>query len=626
MIGGDGVLCVLSVWFAYYLRLGEWRFFTEDVAKLAAGALLFWFPAAVLVGAYRQVFRYAGSGTFFALTKAVASMLVPMLLVFLVWQVPGVPRTLSVLQPIVFFLFLAGSRVFVHYAVLQVRIGSFSGKIRRILIYGAGNAGRNLANAIRHESGLELLGFIDDDPRKHGRRLDNHPIFHSAELEAIVRDQRVTDVYLAMPSLTRAARAAIVKELANQPVATKILPPMRAIIDGEVSVSDLRRIEITDLLGRAPVAPHPELLTRNITGKVVMVTGAGGSIGSELCIQIARLRPEKVVLVELSEFALYTIEGEVSRVRHEEGGGFEILPELCNVADLPSIQRVMHRHSPDTVFHAAAYKHVPLVEANVIGGTRNNVIGTWNLVRCAREAGVGNFILISTDKAVRPTNVMGATKRICEQILQAHAAEPEASGHTIFAMVRFGNVLGSSGSVVPLFTRQIREGGPITLTDRRVTRYFMTIPEAAELVIQAGAMARGGEVYVLDMGSSVRIADLARTMVKLSGLEVRDASNPNGDIEIVEVGLRAGEKLFEELLIGENPQATHHERIMQARERFIPLGELQEALEQLSVSLDRGNAQAVRQLIARLVPEYAPSVAEPGETDGIPLVRRMVNG
>ncbi len=626
MIGGDGVLCILSVWFAYYLRLGDWRFFTEDVVKLTSGALLFWFPAAALVGVYREVFRYAGSGTLVTLAKAVGLMLAPMIVVFLVWLVPGVPRTLSVLQPLVFILLLAGSRMFVRFAALELRSGPTDGKVRRILISGAGNAGRNLASAIRHERGLELVGCMDDDPRKHGRRLDRHPIYSSDALGRLVADRRVTDVYLAMPGLSRAARAGIVKELANYAVAAKILPPMRAIIEDHVSISDLRRIEISDLLGRTPVEPDRELLARNIAGQVVMVTGAGGSIGSELCVQIARLGPVKLVLVELSEFALYSIEGEVSRIRREIGGKFEIVAELCNVADLASIRRVMHRHSPQTVFHAAAYIHVPLVEANVVGGTRNNVMGTWNMVRTARECGARNFILISTDKAVRPTNVMGATKRICEQILQAHAAEREACGQTVFAMVRFGNVLGSSGSVVPLFTRQISDGGPITLTDRRITRYFMTIPEAAELVIQAGAMARGGEVYLLDMGSPVRIADLAKTMVHLSGLEVRDATNPDGDIEIVEVGLRPGEKLYEELLIGENPRGTSHQRIMQAQENFMPLDKLQAALEQLSAFLDCGNVWATRQMIARLVPEYAPPVAEISEAEGIPLAIRMVHG
>jgi FlaA1/EpsC-like NDP-sugar epimerase len=605
---GDAALCVVAVWLAYYLRLGEWRLFTDDVAKLTIGAELFWFAGASLNGVYREVFRYAGIGTMIALGRATLTMLIPMIGVFLVLLVPGVPRTLSVLQPLVFFLLVAFSRLLVRYVVMDLRPSvSFEGHRRRILIYGAGDAGQRLAASIRHQPGLELVGFVDDDFRKVGHRLDQVRISPASELPEVIERKRATDVYIAMPRLSRTARSRVIDGLAKHPVQVMTLPDMREIIEGDVTVDDLRAIDIADLLGRAAVAPDAALLASTITGKVVMVTGAGGSIGSELCNQIARLGPARLVLVEISEFALYTVDAAIRRLMAEQVAPFPVIAELCDVADHAAISRLMARQRPHTVFHAAAYKHVPLVEANVIAGARNNVMGTYNTALAARANGVRRFILISTDKAVRPTNVMGATKRICEQILQAYAAEPAARDTTTFAMVRFGNVLGSSGSVVPLFKRQIRAGGPITLTDARITRYFMSIPEAAELVIQAGAMAAGGEVYVLDMGTSIRILDLARTMIQLSGLRVRDTDNPDGDIAIVEVGLRPGEKLYEELLIGDNPETTSHPRIMRARERFLPLAELQTALAEFSHLLDNGDDAGVRAMIARLVPEYAPS-------------------
>ncbi len=613
--GIDAVLCIVAVWFAYFLRLGEWRFFTEDVAKLAAGALIFWFVGAILSGVYREMFRYSGAGTLIRLARATAIMLVPMIAIFLIFLVPGVPRTLSVLQPLVLFLFIAFSRSAMRYLIMDLGAAQeYRGEPRRILIYGAGAAGVRLANAMRHEPGLQIEAYVDDDDRKHGQRLDRLQIFHSSRLPRLIQDRAISDIYLALPMLSRAAKKQIMESLSQHPVQVMAPPNMRDIVEGGVSVSEFREVDIADLLGRSPIAPDPLLMAGTITGKTVIVTGAGGSIGSELCAQIARLAPKKLVLVELSEFALYSID-HVMRAQVQAqikagaegaaGEAFEIVPELCNVSDRASITRIIERHRPDTIFHAAAYKHVPLVEANVIGGARNNVFGTLNTVMAAVRCNVSNFILISTDKAVRPTNIMGATKRICEQILQAYASRPEKAQKTIFTMVRFGNVLGSSGSVVPLFKRQIQEGGPLTITDRRINRYFMTIPEAAELVIQAGAMAEGGEVYVLDMGEPVKIIDLARTMIRLSGLKEIDDASPDGDIEIVEVGLRPGEKLYEELLIGDNPSATPHKRIMQAREKHMPFDELTDVLSHLLEALDAGRAEDARAIIAQMVPEYA---------------------
>ncbi len=610
--GIDAGLCVMAVWTAYFLRLGEWRFFTPDVANLALGAFVFWFASALIIGVYREMFRFSGSGTMLRIGRAVAIMAVPMAILFLGLTVPGVPRTLAVLQPIVFFLLLAFSRSAMRYLIMDLGAPqSYAGEPRRILIYGAGAEGMSLANSIRHEPGLQVAAFVDDDELKHGQRLDRLKVYKSSLLPKLIRDHRISDIYLALPRLSRSAKAKIMESLGEHPVQVMALPKVRDIIDGGVSINEFREIDIGQLLGRSPIAPDPQLMAGTITGKTVMVTGAGGSIGSELCAQIARLSPAKLILVEVSEFALYSVDYALrAEVKNAAGSSnFEITPELCNVADRASVTRVIHRHRPDTIFHAAAYKHVPLVEANVIGGARNNIFGTLNTVMAALSSGVSNFILVSTDKAVRPTNIMGATKRICEQILQAYASRPDKSLGTIFTMVRFGNVLGSSGSVVPLFKRQIQDGGPLTITDHRINRYFMTIPEAAELVIQAGAMADGGEVYVLDMGDPVKIIDLARSMIRLSGLREIDRVSPDGDIEIVEVGLRPGEKLYEELLIGNNPEKTPHARIMQAHETHMPLEELMDAASHLLEAIDAGRSDEVRSIIADMVPEYAPAEA-----------------
>ena len=451
---------------------------------------------------------------------------------------------------------------------------------------------------------MDLVGFVDDDARLDGQRLDGVRVFGSFRLRQVLQDTAADEVLLAIPSASRARRREIIEELQGEDVYVRSLPSLTNVIDGSITVSDLREIQIEELLGREAVAANELLMSRTIVGKRVLVSGAGGSIGSELCRQMVRCRPARLVLLEQSEFALYSIERELDAMMRALGETVPLELELANVSERSAMRRVYNRHRPETVFHAAAYKHVPLVEANPISGLRNNIMGTLYSVEAAEEFGATNFTLISTDKAVRPTNIMGASKRVCELILQARAANPDVG--TIFSMVRFGNVLGSSGSVVPLFKAQIAAGGPLTLTHREITRYFMTIPEAAQLVIQASAMAKGGEVFVLDMGEPVRIADLARAMVRLSGLNIRDADHPDGDIEIVETGLRPGEKLYEELLIGNNPEPTNHPRIMRARERLLQWSELDAMLKELDTTIrGTGDAVAAMQIIGRLVPEYA---------------------
>lgn len=601
----DAVLCVLAVWIALSLRVGEWQLFTLSAGNLALVALALWFPIAWQCGIYLSIIRFAGGRTMMGLAVAVAIFAVPMVAIFMLLGIPGVPRTMGLLHPIIFLSLLCISRLAIRFALVDIlHRARIEADLRRVLIYGAGRAGQQLSLALRNEPHVQVLGYIDDDSRLNGQRLNGVPVHVPAALATVIAAHGIDEVLIALPAISRARRREIVELLQRFPVRVRVLPTVAKIIDGEVSISDLRDVQIEDLLGRDPVAPNELLLSRTIAGKTVLVTGAGGSIGSELCRQILACRPRRLILAEQSEFALYAIEDELNATARDLGlAGILLVPVLANVADRSTCDRLMRRWQPDTVFHAAAYKHVPLVEANPIAGLRNNVFGTLHCALAAEAAGVSHFILVSTDKAVRPTNVMGASKRICELILQARAQQQTG---TIFTMVRFGNVLGSSGSVVPRFTAQIRAGGPVTLTHRDITRYFMTIPEAAQLVIQAGAMAQGGEVFVLDMGQPVRIYDLATSMIRLSGLSVRSEENPDGDIEIREIGLRPGEKLYEELLIGESPQRTIHERIVRAHETMFVWREIEEQLGRMAHALSEGDADRAIAVLRKLVPEYAP--------------------
>jgi len=457
---------------------------------------------------------------------------------------------------------------------------------------------------------MQVSGFLDDDDRLYGHVLNGQPIYNPADLDTLATTLNISDVLLAMPSLSRRRRNEILSKIRVAKVAVRTLPSVTDLAQGKVSISNLQELDIDDLLGREPVMPNHILLAMNVRSKVVMVTGAGGSIGSELCRQILTVGPSKLLLIEQSEFALYGIHQELE----EKLAGREIVlvPLLASVQDSERIHEIMSTWHPDTVYHAAAYKHVPLVEHNPAEGIKNNVLGTLRTAQVAAENGVTDFVLISTDKAVRPTNVMGASKRLAEMALQALASSQAGtsggiSSGTKFSMVRFGNVLGSSGSVVPKFRQQIRDGGPITLTHPDVTRYFMTIPEAAQLVIQAGAMAKGGDVFVLDMGQPVKIMDLARRMVELSGLTVKDDEYPEGDIEISLTGLRPGEKLYEELLIGDNPKPTVHPRIMKAHEEFIPWAEFEVKLNALEIALNVNDVGVIRLMMQQLVAGYIPS-------------------
>ncbi|EJC63590.1 putative nucleoside-diphosphate sugar epimerase [Rhizobium leguminosarum bv. viciae WSM1455] len=604
----DSSFCVLTIWLAYCFRLNEWTVLTGVQWLPVFVSLCMALPIFIVMGMYRAIFRYANMAAFITVLKAIAIYGVAFMTIFTALSVPGVPRTVGILQPFLLLIAIGLSRLSIRYWLGDAyqRI-LHKNMLAKVLIYGAGTAGRQLAGALINSAELNVVGYLDDDPRLKGGVMGGLPIYDPSDLPVLAESLGVHNVLLALPSASRQRRNEILEHIRKARVNVRTLPDLTALAQGRIAVSDIRELEIEDLLGREAVAPRQELLDKSMRNKVVMVTGAGGSIGGELCRQILRTGPSSLILIDQNEFALYNIHAELQKLaelyKHEN---MQIVPILCSVRDQDRMEHVMQSWRPQTLYHAAAYKHVPLVEHNAVEGIKNNVMGTLVAARAANKCGVSNFVLISTDKAVRPTNVMGASKRLAEMVLQALAAESATDRmRTNFSMVRFGNVLGSSGSVVPLFRQQIKDGGPVTLTHPDITRYFMTISEASQLVIQAGAMAEGGDVFLLDMGEPVRIADLARKMVELSGLAVRDEDNPEGDIELSVTGLRPGEKLFEELLIGDNPGTTEHPRIMKAREDFLSWPELSRRLNALNAALDRNDMIAARATLAELVSGYS---------------------
>jgi FlaA1/EpsC-like NDP-sugar epimerase len=603
----DLALCAATVWLSLDLRLEEYAPWGAAHTWLFAVGAAIAIPLFITMGLYRAIFRYAGLQVVFALNKALVVYTLLYALVFTVVGVPGVPRSIGLMQPLLFGMGVMASRLFVRYWLGGLQKQRATQGVPRVLIYGAGSAGRQLAGGLLSSPDVSVLGYVDDDDRLHGHSLNGLPIYAPQGLTDAVQEKRITHIYLAIPSASRRRRNEVLNSLLPLQVQVRTLPGLTDLASGKVVMSDLRELDLEDLLGRDPVVPNPLMLAKTVTGKVVMVTGAGGSIGAELCRQIVKAGPTSLLLVELTEFALYEIHHELQALAAELGSPVCLVPLLASVRDGVRMAEILKTWKPSTVYHAAAYKHVPLVEHNPAEGVKNNVLGTLVTAMQAALHGVSDFVLVSTDKAVRPTNVMGASKRLAEMVLQASAAaQLQAGGKTRFSMVRFGNVLGSSGSVVPLFRRQIKDGGPITLTDERITRYFMTIPEAAQLVIQAGAMAKGGDVFVLDMGEPVKIIHLAQRMVELSGLTLMGEEHPEGDIEIKVTGLRPGEKLYEELLIGDNPLPTTHPRIMKAHEVFLPWAELQGKLNVLTSALDVNNVPLIRSLLKELVPGYQP--------------------
>ena len=605
----DSAICLLSVYFSFYLRVGEWvPIFSQSGWKplLALEAsILFSLPLFLAFGLYREIFRYSGWFALLTLLRAMCLYAFIFAVIFTVIGIEGVPRTVGLIQPIVLVMLVGASRAFASYWLSnsyrkQLKLSA----VPHVLIYGAGDAGRQLMGALSHSYEMQVVGFLDDDPKLQGSTLGGRRIYSPERLIDLTASLDVSEVLLAIPSASRFRRNQIIKLMRDAKVGIQTLPSMSDLASGKISTQDLRSLDIDDLLGRELVLPNSDLLTKNSFSKTVMVTGAGGSIGGELCRQIMEQAPKTLLLVEQSEYALYQIHHEIStRLENHGGLNVQIVPLLASVTNPDRMRVIVGDWQPDVIYHAAAYKHVPLVEANVVEGIRNNTIGTLTVAQIAIELGVPHFILISTDKAVRPTNVMGASKRLAEMILQALA---QSASKTKFSMVRFGNVLNSSGSVVPKFRQQIKDGGPVTVTDLRMTRYFMTIPEAAQLVIQAGALATGGDVFLLDMGEPVKIVDLARRMIELSGLDVKDAQNLEGDIEIEEIGLRPGEKLYEELLIDGNPEKTIHPRVFKSHEDFLSWSELELKVQQISQAIEKNDDQALVALLKELVSGYQP--------------------
>ncbi|EHZ2902536.1 polysaccharide biosynthesis protein [Vibrio vulnificus] len=603
----DTLLITFSFFMAIWVRHGEVAVSVSVETWLTlVGTVVVTLIAFTRLGLYRAVLRYL---TFHALTVVVLGALISALSIttFAYFFNAEVPRTVPVIYMTFLALLCGGARMMVRSLIVQAsRKGC-----ERVLIYGAGSTGRQLAIALRNAETYQVKGFIDNDPSLENTIIQGLTVHSSQQISRLVEKQEIEKILLAMPRATRSERKAIIDGLLHLPVEVLTVPDFKDIVNGNATVDELKDVAIEDLLGRDPVEPNPELMKANIRGKVVMVTGAGGSIGSELCRQIVRQKPKTLILFELSEYGLYEIDKELSGMVEAMQLEVEIIPLLGSVQRINRLSATMRAFGVQTVYHAAAYKHVPLVEYNVVEGVRNNVFGTYYSAKAAIEAGVESFVLISTDKAVRPTNVMGTSKRMAELALQALAAkENDKVNGTRFCMVRFGNVLGSSGSVIPLFKRQIEEGQAITVTHPDIIRYFMTIPEAAQLVIQAGAMGKGGDVFVLDMGEPVKIVDLAKNLIQLSGLEVKSSDNPNGDIEIKFTGLRPGEKLYEELLIGDNVEGTDHERIMTANEQFLPLEEFNQILDNLDRACHEFDHETIRQILLE-----APTGFNP--TDGI---------
>lgn len=600
MLGADAIGIPLVLWLALMLRLGTINHHVAGTEWMYVAALLTSILVFVRMGLYRAVIRYLGAKAILAVISGVTFSVTLLSAFAMIWPNRTIPVSAFAIYWAFALLYVGGSR-FVVRVLLNFR---WSNGTLRVVIYGAGGAGVQLATGLLRSGRYHPIAFIDDNQSLQGSTINGLEVFPLRSLPDLVRDEGVAAVLLALPSQSRRRRQEILKAIEPLSLLVQTVPDYGDILAGHARVEDVRDVDAGDLLGRDPVPPNARLLDACIHGKVVMVTGAGGSIGSELCRQIIRLQPAQLLLFEMSELALYSIERELKLLIASEGLSVDLVALLGDAHHKHRVREILQIYGVQTIYHAAAYKHVPIVEQNVVEGIYNNVFSTWNAAEAALESRVETFVLISTDKAVNPTNVMGATKRFAEIVLQGLQSRGSS---TRFCMVRFGNVLESSGSVVPLFREQIRKGGPVTVTHKDVIRYFMTIPEAAQLVLQAGSMGKGGDVFVLDMGKPVRIADLAKRMISLMGVTVRDEDNPDGDVEIVYTGLRPAEKLFEELLIGNNVTGTEHPMIMRAMEHSLPWSQVQQVIDDLSVALTRFDCDRARQLLMQTVAEYKPT-------------------
>ena len=599
MIIVDSALIILMLYCAFALRLDYWYWPENELVWVIFGAPIIGIPIFYSFKLYKSVVRFIGAKSLISIFQAVTLYSVIWGLLGYMIGIDGIPRSVILINWMLTIIVISGSRVLARWIFTGVSAVNLILK-KNVIIYGAGSAGRQLSQALLLSGEYKHIAYIDDNLLINKSYINNIPVFAFNKIQQLINNDNVNEIFLALPSISRKQKREIIDKLNIFPLLVRSLPSVSELAQGKVKIDDLLEIEDSELLGRAPVLANESLLKINISDKVVLVTGAGGSIGSELCRQVFNLRPKTLILFELSESSLYLIEQELLQ---SNVPNVSVLAILGSIRDQARLKNIFNRFKVQTIYHAAAYKHVPLVEFNQSEGVLNNSIGTMIIAEAAISANVKNFVLISTDKAVRPTNTMGATKRVAELILQALAKKPH---NTCFSMVRFGNVLGSSGSVIPTFRKQIKKGDPVTVTDKNIVRYFMSIPEAVELVIQSGAMSKGGEVFVLDMGSPVRIYDLAVKMIEMSGLKVFDEDNPDGDIEIAYTGLRPGEKLYEELLVGNNTSITQNSLIMSAKEKMIDWEKLKPLLEKLQDSALSSDQIHIRNLLIEIVPEFEP--------------------
>ena len=602
MVLFDACTVIASIFLAFSLRLGYFYYPTgnNQLLMMMIASPILALPIFYAFGFYREMIRYVGFKALWQINQATTLYAVLWALISFMAVIDGIPRTVILINWSIVLMSVGGSRFFARWVLSQENITNPLSQKRNVLIYGAGSAGRELCTALYQSIEYNPVAYVDNSVELYRQSINGLEVFNEDDIEDLIQKHNIKEVLLALPSISRRRRNEIIAILNPLPINVRSLPSVSELAQGKVKIDDLRDVSIKDLLGREPVKPNEELLKLKITGKVVLVTGAGGSIGSELCRQIILQKPKQLILYEINEFSLYNVEQEFDKI---ELPHVEILPVLGSVRDRKRFQNVVKHFSVQTIYHAAAYKHVPLVEYNNSEGVLNNTFGTLIAAEVALTEKVETFVLISTDKAVRPTNTMGASKRIAELVLQA-LSKQESS--TCFTMVRFGNVLDSSGSVIPLFKQQIKNGGPVTVTNANMVRYFMTIPEAVELVVQAGAMGKGGDVFVLDMGEPVRIYDLATKMIQLSGLQVLDEDNLDGDIEIKCIGLRPGEKLYEELLVGDNISQTDSLLIMRAEESMLDWEDLKPILDQLNEAINNSDQEKVRELLIEAVPEFKP--------------------
>ena len=595
----DYIILVSSLWLSLYLVNQSYLYSKELLLSFFMPfiAILLFFKFDL----YRSVIRFISFRAFWEIVKAVSLFIVILsLTIFITPFFDFLSYGVLINYWALTLLFICGIRMSASW-ILSNQISPSS----RVLIYGAGSAGLQLATALKFSKEMKPVAFLDEDISFQKSFVNGLEVFSPSELTNVIEKKQVQEVLIAIPSAGRSVLKRILKDIEKYPIKVRVLPGVAELALGKVSVSELKEVEIEDLLGREVALPNQTLLEENIKNKVVMVTGAGGSIGSELCRQIIKHQPSSLILFEVSEYSIYSIEKELRDLNRS----IPVVPLLGNVADKARVIDICQTFKVNTIYHTAAYKHVPLVEMNPIEGIKNNIFGTLHCVEAAIESHVDTFVLISTDKAVRPTNIMGATKRFSELILQALASKNRNSSEqrTLITMVRFGNVLDSAGSVVPLFREQIKNGGPLTITDPEIIRYFMSIPEAAELVIQAGAMSSGGEVFVLDMGEQIKIIDLAKRMIRLSGMEVKDEDHPKGDIEIEITGLRHGEKLYEELLLGNELIPTQHKRIFQAHEEGIPWTKIKSILDELNLAIQSRDQDLIRNIMMESSTDYSPT-------------------